>query len=64
LVNFSRGGEKKAKNSYGSFPTEFVREVKSKNEPRLVQFLLSDPKKELENIFQKAGGQNVSFGLP
>jgi hypothetical protein len=29
LVNFSHGSEKGAKNSYGSYPTEFVSEVKN-----------------------------------
>jgi hypothetical protein len=29
LVNFSHGSEKGAKNSYGSYPTEFVPEVKN-----------------------------------
>jgi hypothetical protein len=31
LVNFSHGSEKGAKNSYGSYPTEFVFEVKNEN---------------------------------
>jgi hypothetical protein len=29
LANFSHGSEKGAKNSYGSYPTEFVPEVKN-----------------------------------
>jgi hypothetical protein len=32
LVNFSHGSEKGAKNSYGSYPTELVPEVKNKKE--------------------------------
>jgi hypothetical protein len=31
--------EKGAKNSYGSYPTEFVFEVKNENIPQLDQFL-------------------------
>jgi hypothetical protein len=31
LVNFSHGGEKGAINSYGSYPTELVFEVKNEN---------------------------------
>jgi hypothetical protein len=31
LVNFSHESEKGAKNSYGSYPTEFVFEVKNEN---------------------------------
>jgi hypothetical protein len=30
-LNFSHGREKGAKNSYGSYPTEFVFEVKHEN---------------------------------
>jgi hypothetical protein len=31
LVNISRGNEEAAKTSYGSYPTEFVFEVKNEN---------------------------------
>jgi hypothetical protein len=58
LVDISRKSETRAKNSYGSYPTVFVFEVK---DARLIPSVIQ---KEFERIFQKAGGQNFSFGHP
>jgi hypothetical protein len=39
LVNFSHGCERRAKNSYGSYPTDFVPEVKNTKKLQLDQLL-------------------------
>jgi hypothetical protein len=50
LVNFNMGVKKEPKNSYGSYPKEFVPEVKNTKKNSSWTNSFSDPKGEVSNL--------------